>query len=281
MKYLITLLLAVTLFTARADVVLVGVDTTGKPGNVSTGGKTTNLFVYYGIQVTNPITAKSVTATNGVLAASDGLSVGATAPVASAVVDLTSTTKGLLIPRMTATQRGNISSPATGLLVYQTDSPIGFYYYNGGAWVYLKDFQSVSTIAQTLVTSSTTLTDISGLTLPLAAGSFYAFEAYVPFSTTGATSGYKIGPAFSGTQTTFNWVASITSNTAALTNGYSQTLVGASAAGTYGYAVRGAIYVSVAGNIKIQIAQKVSDAANISVEGASGVWLKAWPIYTP
>jgi len=51
----------------------------------------------------------------------------------SAIVDIESTTKGLLIPRMTAAQKNAISSPATGLLIYQIDSTTGFYVYNG-AW---------------------------------------------------------------------------------------------------------------------------------------------------
>ncbi len=53
-------------------------------------------------------------------------------PDASAALDVTSTTQGVLVPRMTSTQRGMIASPATGLLVYQTDAPAGFYFYNGG-----------------------------------------------------------------------------------------------------------------------------------------------------
>ena len=35
---------------------------------------------------------------------------------------------------MTSSQKNLISLPATGLLVYQTDAPSGFYYYTGSAW---------------------------------------------------------------------------------------------------------------------------------------------------
>jgi len=52
----------------------------------------------------------------------------------SAFVDISSTTQGVLIPRMTSTQRAAISSPATGLMVYETDPCNCFYYYNAG-WV--------------------------------------------------------------------------------------------------------------------------------------------------
>ena len=56
-------------------------------------------------------------------------------PNGSAMLDVKSTTKGFLAPRMTATQLGNIPTPATGLLVFQTDGTSGFYYYTGSAWV--------------------------------------------------------------------------------------------------------------------------------------------------
>ena len=60
--------------------------------------------------------------------------IGTTTPDASAALDITSTTEGLLMPRMTEAQRIAISTAATGLMVYQTDGTEGFYYYNGSSW---------------------------------------------------------------------------------------------------------------------------------------------------
>jgi len=53
----------------------------------------------------------------------------------SAILDVKSTEKGILIPRMTKVQRDVISSPETGLIIYQTDDTPGFYFYTGSAWV--------------------------------------------------------------------------------------------------------------------------------------------------
>jgi len=55
-------------------------------------------------------------------------------PDASAALDITSTTGGLLMPRMTNAQRLAIETPAAGLMIYQTDGTAGFYYYNGSSW---------------------------------------------------------------------------------------------------------------------------------------------------
>jgi hypothetical protein len=57
-----------------------------------------------------------------------------TNPDPSAMLDVKSTTRGMLLPRVTQAQRTAIAAPATGLLVYQTDNPGGFYYYNGTGW---------------------------------------------------------------------------------------------------------------------------------------------------
>lgn len=63
------------------------------------------------------------------------MGIGTTTPVASALLELVSTTKGILTPRMNMAARDAISSPATGLLIYQTDNTPGYYYYpSGGPW---------------------------------------------------------------------------------------------------------------------------------------------------
>lgn len=58
--------------------------------------------------------------------------IGTLTPDPSSVVDITSTTKGLLIPRMSTTERNNIVSPAVGLLVFDTTT--NTLYVNDGGW---------------------------------------------------------------------------------------------------------------------------------------------------
>jgi uncharacterized protein (DUF697 family) len=53
---------------------------------------------------------------------------------ASALFQMDSTSKGFLPPRMTQAQRTAISSPAEGLIVYQTNGTIGLYIYANATW---------------------------------------------------------------------------------------------------------------------------------------------------
>jgi microcystin-dependent protein len=62
------------------------------------------------------------------------MGVGTAVPHASAQLDITSTSKGLLMPRMTLVQRDAISNPATGLIIFQSDGNAGFYFFNSGTW---------------------------------------------------------------------------------------------------------------------------------------------------
>ncbi|MES2773138.1 MAG: hypothetical protein V4722_03085 [Bacteroidota bacterium] len=71
---------------------------------------------------------------NPVIAQNVGI--GTTAPNASAQLDIASNNKGLLIPRMTSSNRVGISSPANGLLVYDTTTN-RIYQYQNGLWRFL------------------------------------------------------------------------------------------------------------------------------------------------
>jgi hypothetical protein len=67
-----------------------------------------------------------------------GLCLGATSgPVASAQLEMRSTTKGFLPPRMLQTERTAITSPAIGLMVYQTDMVEGLYIYKSTGWTFV------------------------------------------------------------------------------------------------------------------------------------------------
>ena len=81
--------------------------------------------------------------------------VGTTTPNASSALDITSTTKGLLIPRMEEGDRIAIDTPATGLMVFQTDGAAGFYYYNGSSWEGYYSKNEVDTLIANLQTQIT------------------------------------------------------------------------------------------------------------------------------
>jgi hypothetical protein len=55
---------------------------------------------------------------------------------ASAIVQITSTTQGFLPPRMTTAQKNLIATPATGLMVFDTDL-VRPCFFNGATWITL------------------------------------------------------------------------------------------------------------------------------------------------
>ena len=67
----------------------------------------------------------------------------------SAVLDVYSTDKGLLIPRLTDTQMSNISAPAAGLLIYNTDQDV-YYFYSGSNWLPVSGGQLFQNIGDTI-----------------------------------------------------------------------------------------------------------------------------------
>jgi trimeric autotransporter adhesin len=80
-------------------------------------------------------------------------------PDTSAMLDISSTTRGLLIPRMTKVQRNAIALPATGLMVFQTGADsTGFHYYNGTQWLWFvtNDVKNAWEVTGNTATDSTT-----------------------------------------------------------------------------------------------------------------------------
>lgn len=68
------------------------------------------------------------------LYAQNSVGIGTTTPHVSAILDVSGTNGGLLVPRMTEAQRNAILSPQAALLIYQTNGNSGFYFFNGQQW---------------------------------------------------------------------------------------------------------------------------------------------------
>lgn len=64
----------------------------------------------------------------------DNVGIGTSKPDPSAILDLNSNSKGLLLPRMSEAQRNAIKNPAAGLIIFQTDQVVGTYTFDGTAW---------------------------------------------------------------------------------------------------------------------------------------------------
>ena len=94
----------------------------------------------------------------------------------SAVLDVKSDSRGFLVPRLTSMQIGNINQPATGLLIFQTDEPQGFFYNDGTPsspnWLSLSTSSSVLWLKGTAGT--TTL--LSNVTDSVGIGTVYPEE---------------------------------------------------------------------------------------------------------
>lgn len=82
--------------------------------------------------------------------ANGNVGIGTPTPNGSAILEVNSSTKGMLTPRMTKAQRDAIVNPATGLLIYQTNLTPGFYYYTSTAWKPVSTANSVRGLGNNL-----------------------------------------------------------------------------------------------------------------------------------
>lgn len=93
---------------------------------------------------------------------SNGVGIGTSIVNGSAILEISSTSKGLLLPRMTAMQRGMIGAPPAGLMVYQTDSPLGIYYHDGSEWKRMARADELSGSSTWTVAGSDQYSNVSG-----------------------------------------------------------------------------------------------------------------------
>lgn len=84
-------------------------------------------------------------------------------PDASSILDLKSTDKGLLIPRMTSDERKAITTPAPGLLVFDTEFKM-FFFFDGSKWVGLNPWKYLEDPNQVeMTTEAPTTTKVNRL----------------------------------------------------------------------------------------------------------------------
>lgn len=105
------------------------------------------------------------------------MSIGAETPASTSALDITSTTRGLLIPRLTSTQRNAISTPASQLIVANTtDKTVDMY--NGTSWNtigggYTDEIAALQTMGATIKTAP-----IGQPVLPVTASAMVSARSY-------------------------------------------------------------------------------------------------------
>lgn len=134
-------------------------------------------------------------------------------PSASALAEFNSTTKGVLLPRMTQTQMNAISSPANGLVIWNTDSVRLFSYNNPGGWRGLRYTNEADTV--NMSSKAYRQKGIDSL------AALFSQSSYTPtLSNAGNAASYSVNSAFwtrQGVYVTVYMNLSITATSAAAT----------------------------------------------------------------
>ena len=171
-----------------------------------------------------------VLSSNKIDAQSMGISSGAITPDPSSILEMRTTTKGVLIPRMATAERDLISLPANGLMIYNT-STSRFNFYNGSAWVILVSDSAVYLSVDAgspLTTSSTSDVVISDMTQTASETATYLvlFNGQVTIPAANKTEGVNTTTLASDLNLIYNDIMAIpaTSSTHPLVFGSGETL---------------------------------------------------------
>ena len=116
-------------------------------------------------------------ALSGGLQAQVGVNGDGSSPHASAMLDVVATDKGILIPRLTTVQRDDISSPAEGLMIYNTTTD-QFEFYNGTTWGTVGGSGGGVNRTTSTINGNTTLTGTDDVTAWISG----SYDIYLPAS---------------------------------------------------------------------------------------------------
>jgi len=153
-------------YDSSDETVKLAVENDANPRYVSLGGSTTNGTVFNPVLTVRPNTGS--------------VAIGVLSANASSVLEVASTTKGFLPPRMTATQLAAISTPAVGLVAYQTDGTEGLYQYKSTGWTLVAGSGGSTAYSVTSVTTTYSETATSGTKIVKADTTGGAFTVSLP-----------------------------------------------------------------------------------------------------
>ncbi|MES2429773.1 MAG: tail fiber domain-containing protein [Bacteroidota bacterium] len=94
--------------------------------------------------------------------AQNNVGIGTTSPDNSALLEIKSTSKGILLPRMTKAERIAILNPADALIVYQTDDTVGLFQFKSSSWNTVADNLGNHQLTRRLETFGHRIVDYSG-----------------------------------------------------------------------------------------------------------------------
>ena len=174
-----------------------------------------------------------------------GIGFGTSTPASSSILDLTSTTKGLLTPRMTTGQRDLISSPSVGLFIYNTSTSF-FNYWDGSTWIQV-DSSTGGDVSGSGTTNYAVMWTDGGNSVIGNSTWYYSTNDYLP-----VTTGSNIGDATHRIGTIF--MASVFD--------YSNSLTWVNSASTK-------MTLSTAGNLGIGVTSSSSIRVNIQSDATS------------
>jgi hypothetical protein len=209
------------------------------------------------------------------------IGIGTNAPSSSAAVEISSTSRGFLPPRMSASERDAIASPAKGLMVYVTTAAQeGYWYYDGTRWLPLISTVSANSTIVTRyktndesVSNSNVLQDDDHLFVTLGSGEVWEFEGMLDFSSSSANPDVAFGL---NVPTGATYKLSYHSNDGSATGFRSGVLSSGSsmvdipAGGSAVVFVRGIVIMgSTSGTVRLQWAQNSADATPTTARASS------------